>query len=208
MKHKHMFSLLDQSFTTVLVTFSGNMAPVPLRPGNYTAEVKAAKVKRNDRTGREYLDVDWEVRDGPIPTPWNGDDNRQGYIYKVPKAWGIKEDDFLVVNSPNSGLSVVKVLRADDVPDIDIDSNHDYKWAVCKVEMDEHFELVRREKQFGEQMLEVERVKQRENLVSSFRDSLPEGSEARRLFDQTTQPLAPPEAPFGGAVPPAPGSEA
>jgi hypothetical protein len=36
-------------------------------------------------------------------------------------------------------------------------------------------------------MMEVERVHQRELLLSKFKDHLPEGSEARKLFESATQ---------------------
>lgn len=39
MKHKHMFSLLDQSFTTVHVVFGSQMVE-PLPPGNYSMQIE------------------------------------------------------------------------------------------------------------------------------------------------------------------------
>jgi hypothetical protein len=187
-----MFSLLDQSFTTVHVAFgTGSLLP----PGEYDVTIESVE----------------------IHTPWQGEDPRlemrmkqpargkrpQSYVYKVPKAWDVKAGQHLVVLDPGGDLAVVNVLRVDEAPDIDVDANFDYKWAVSKVDTTEYLALNKREKEFGGAMLEVERVKQRENLLESFRSSLPEGSEARKLFEQTTaslsaptvEPQSPPSAP-------------
>jgi hypothetical protein len=177
MKHKHLFSLLDQTFTTVRVVFD--------------------KERNKVLTGKP----DPRLR----PEPWQQDDyvneSVRGYVYKVPRAWNVEVQDHLIVLTSGSGLAVVTVIHVDGEPDIDIDASHDYKWAVQKIDLTEFRNLTEREKQFQDTMLEVERVKQRESLVKSFQESLPEGSEARRLFEATTNSLA---APTPTAYPPQP----
>lgn len=175
MKHKHLFSLLDQSSTTVRVSFDN-----------------------------EYVAEDYDGFSRP-PIRKDGKRRPKTYAYKVPKAWNVEENDTLVVNGVH-GLALAHVVSVDGEPDIDIDADYDYKWAVQKVDMTEHNELVSREKNFQDTMLNVERVKQRESLLQSFRESLPEGTEARRLFEQTTASIAAPtvEAPANWAPPAAP----
>lgn len=169
MKQKHMFSLLDQTFTTVRVQFPSH------NPDEEYGDTRGAKLPRKPQA------------------PWQAP-SQQGYVYKVPQAWGVKVDDELLVET-GVGLIIVTVVSVDDTPDIDVDADFDYKWAVQKVDRTEYNELVDKEKRFAVSLQEIERVKHRDAVVSAFRESLPEGSEARRLFEQTAGSLAPPPAP-------------
>lgn len=194
MKNKHLFSLLDQTFTTVHVTFgsqySNRYSEIP--PGDYQATIEDVQFEpRQD--GSVKMRTNARVR-----APWVHDDyteqrsSERDYIYKVPKAWNVKENDHLVVLSPLGGLTVVHVHAVDDQPDIDIDAERSYKWAVCKINTTEFDDLRRREKEFDSSMLQIERVKQRDGLLEAYRQSLPEGSEARRLFEATAGSLSAP----------------
>lgn len=173
MKHKHLYSLLDQTFTTVRVVFDS----VP------RSKQKAPQAKLVPPLP-PFMDREYE--------------SERGYVYKVPRTWNVQPQDHLIVLSP-SGLQIALVIHVDLEPDIDIDASFDYKWAVQKIDMAEFQSLTEREEQFQTTMLEVERVKQRESLVKSFMETLPEGSEARRLFEATTSSLA---APTPVAYPP------
>lgn len=196
MKNKHIFSLLDTSFTTVAVVFgalsSAAIASMPITPGHY------------HMTDDDYFSSDPRMKAPPAPPQ-----QKQLYVFKVPKLWDVKVGQVLVVPGKDTLMSFVTVVRVDEVPEIDIDANHDYKWAIQAVDTTEYEALVDNEKRFKAGMMEVERTKQRELLVNSFRDSLPEGSEARRLFDQTTAVLSPPTStnnnspPWDGADAPA-----
>lgn len=122
----------------------------------------------------------------------------------MPKTWGVQEGDLLVV--PTRGtVGFGNVVKVDAEPEIDVDADFTYKWAVQRVDFEYHNELVANEKKFADTLQEVERVKQRESLLTSFRESLPEGSAARTLFEQTTASLAPPIPPQ--APPSAPKAE-
>lgn len=189
MKNKHMYALLDDSYTTIHVSFSEVHIP-------------------NDKT------TDWTVDQGLLRAPMHlqqiGRGQReQTYCYKVPKAWNVQAGDVVVVDSPKVGLKLANVVIVDASPQIDVDASFDYKWAVAKIDLNEYSNLINKEARFADTMLQVERTKQRESLVSSFMDSLPEGSEARKLFEATTASLAaptPPPAPWDGK--PAPASTA
>lgn len=164
MKKKHLFSLLDQSYTTVKVTFSQD--EFLLTKGQYD-------------------------RDKLV---------KSTYTYKVPLSWCVEEGDMLLVKTKHT-LKTVTVVSVDDAPDIDIDAEFDYVWAAQKVDLTEYKSLTEREKEFSKQMIEIERVKQREELIESFRTSLPDGSAARILFEQTTASLSPPPPPPFQAAP-------
>jgi hypothetical protein len=170
-----MFSLLDQSFTTCHVRFDANASP-KTRAKRLSDLPGASPIQQPPR----WADPDTDTSNG------------RDYCYKVPKSWDLQAGDHAVVIGRNGCLAVVLVTRVDALPDIDVDADFNYKWLVSKVDLTEHDALVEREKSFSDTMLEIERVKQRESLVASFRDSLPEGSEARRLFEQTTGTLTAP----------------
>lgn len=189
MKQKHMFSLLDQTFTTVHVNIQGDKAPMPEKP------------RDRQRFENGALDAD-AVRHARWSPPI--DTGPRTYVYKVPKHWGIAEGETLVV--PARGMiAFATVVSVDEFPVIDVDADFTYQWAVGRVDFEHYNELVESERKFGETLQEVERVKQRESLLTSFRDSLPEGSAARALFEQTTAQLQAPPAPE--APPAAPKAE-
>lgn len=84
------------------------------------------------------------------------------------------------------------VCRLDAEPQIDIDADFDYKWIVQKLDTTEYDQRVANEKVFADSMLAIERTRQRELMVQGFKDTLPEGSEARALFDRTVGALTAP----------------
>ena len=104
MKQKHLYSLLDQTFTTVRVRF--------------------------ERKSQQEIEHSLRAKHGasPVQRPWAEDYDERGeraYVYKVPKAWNVAVDDQLIVLTSQSGLSIVTVVHVDLEPDIDIDANHD-----------------------------------------------------------------------------------
>jgi len=187
MKQKHLFSLLDQTYTTIKVAFTDQVLPA----GTYDNGTDLGEYDSGAPPQRVNLG---QVKTKGRTPPWGGDRGR-GYTYKVPLAWDVKEGQTVIVLTPQNGLKFAHVVSVDEKPDIDVDADFDYRWAVQKVDLTEFQELTLKEQQFGAQMLEVERVKQRESLMDSFRASLPEGSAARTLFEQTTASLAPPVPP-------------
>jgi D-alanyl-D-alanine carboxypeptidase len=184
MKQKHLYSLLDTSFSTINVVFPRDEA---------AAEAGNAAV-------RKRFNDDSLANNAP-----------RTFVYKAPKSADVSEGDHVIVNTAR-GLVVVKVASVDDTPQIDVDADYDYKWIVQKVDLAAYDARVQREGNFVNVMRDVERVRQREALVADMREHLPEGSEARRLFDSATRQLqsaaaaAPmsatqaPEAPCGGKL--------
>jgi len=133
-----------------------------------------------DRTART------EKRDMVRPNEERLAERHQRYTYKAPKDAGIAVDDAVVVESPSNGLCIVRVVEVHQTPQIDLDAPFEYKWIVQKVDRTGYDERVARERKFADMMLEVERTRQREQLMNDMRANLPEGSEARKLFDSAT----------------------
>lgn len=128
----------------------------------------------------------------------------QTFTYKVRKDWNVAVDDAVVVESPQNGLQIVRVVEVHASPQIDLDAPFEYKWVIQKIDRAEHDAQVAKEHEFNQMMLEVERTRQRELTLNDLRTHLPEGSEARRLFEAAQQLLPPvpaaTQAPNGGTT--------
>lgn len=112
------------------------------------------------------------------------------YTYKADLKDNIQVGDKVIVDSPTKGLHVVTVANVDKTPRIDVSAPFDYKWIVQKVDTTLYNERLKKEEEFLESMEEVERAHQRQMLLEKFRTHLPEGSEARLLFDKTAKTFA------------------
>lgn len=176
MKQKHLYSLIDRSYTTIEVVF-----PEDLEKAEEAA--RAVRKRFNDETIR-----------GAFRT----------YTYKSPLACCVAAGDHVVVDTPSSGLRVVYVVAVHAQPEIDLDANHDYKWIVQRVDLSVYNDLNKREAEFKATMLEVERTRQREEVVASMLQHLPQGSEARAKFDAALARLNPWAAPIARKTPPWP----
>lgn len=126
--------------------------------------------------------------------PWDEGEARQQrapkrYTYKAKLADKVEVGDSVVVDSPSNGMVVVDVVAVHATPKIDLDAPFTYKWIVQKVDAEGYKRTLEQEDKFHEVMLEIERVRQRELLMQQFTANLPEGSEARKLFDDATAKL-------------------
>lgn len=110
----------------------------------------------------------------------------QQYTYKAKLSEGIKVEDRVIVDSPQDGLTVVKVVEVHLTPEIDLHAKFDYKWIVHKVDLTDYLATLAQEAEFTRTLLEVERIRQKEELLADFQKYLPEGSAARQLFDKAT----------------------
>ena len=111
------------------------------------------------------------------------------YTYKARLDDNIVVGDHVVVDSPNTGLTVVKVTNVHKVAKIDLDAPFTYKWIVQKIDRTRYDEIKAEEVEFLDAMMEVERVHQRELSLNKFNAYLPEGSEARKLFESAAQKI-------------------
>lgn len=115
----------------------------------------------------------------------DGQTNGQAhYTYKVPTAWGVKADDELVVESPRSGMAVVKVVNVDKVPQLDADADFTYKWAVQKVDRSGYDAQLKREALFLEQLAEVERLSVRAETLAKVSTALQDKPDAAAAFQK------------------------
>lgn len=61
------------------------------------------------------------------------------YTYKT--LFDVKEGDKAVVESPQSGLTIVDVIEVVDISDIDLNVNYEYKWLVYVVDLTQYKQL-------------------------------------------------------------------
>lgn len=133
------------------------------------------------------FDLNFDEKDDPVLRARNRNNRVKSYTYKVLEKDNVKVGDMVVVDSPSDGLCIVQVVGVDAKPRIELDAPFSYKWIVQKVDRSVYDDLLRQEERFREALVEVERVKQREAVMKSFQEVLPEGSEARKLFEQTVE---------------------
>lgn len=170
MKQSHLMSLFQEGMTTVVVTFG-----------------KDAQREAVSNREPEFIDI-VEIgnpirRRVPAQNPAYYSET---YTYKAPIKAGYKAGDLALVDSPKGGLCVVTILEVHDTPQIDVDADFDYKWLVQKVDLTEYKDIQAKEAQFRQLLNEMERAKVREQLKKDYVASLPEGSEASKLFEQAT----------------------
>ncbi len=119
------------------------------------------------------------------------------YTYKGDLADNIQPGDYVVVDTPSDGYKIVRVHNVDAVPQIDVDADFSYKWIVQKVDPSKYLARVEAERAFADQLREIERIRQREQLIQDFHEKLPEGSAARAAFEAAVQRLGAPAAAQG-----------
>lgn len=109
----------------------------------------------------------------------NGFDSK-AYTYKAPL--GVQEGDFVVVDSPSKGLTVVRVDGVDAAPRIDLEAKFTYKWIVSTIDRSHYDGTLRAEAEFTERLEEVEAVLQREQELQRFTDRLTSSERAMALY--------------------------
>lgn len=105
------------------------------------------------------------------------------FTYKAPKAFNLATGDKVIVDSPTNGLTVVTVVNVHQYGDINIDAPFDYKWIVQKVDTSGYHERLNREKEFMDALRDAEVLRRRQMAKKIFVESLGEGTEARKAFE-------------------------
>lgn len=133
------------------------------------------------------FEVNMDADSDPTLRTRNRNQRVKDYTYKALESDNLQVGDLVVVDSPSEGLVIVQVTRVDSKPKIDLDVPFSYKWIVQKIDRTRYDSLLKQEADFKEALVEVERVKQRETVLKSFQEHLPEGSEARKMFEATIE---------------------
>lgn len=183
MKTKHMLSLLQEGYTTIHVSESP-MAFDPTKP----MHEQNAPWQGHAREVPMYRGAPSQQPPHHPQQP-SAQPEPQGYTYKASLDDNIKQGDQVVIMNPRGELKCAFVINVDPVAKIDVDADFDYKWIVCKIDLDIYNARVNQEAEFNHALLEIERQKQRDLLKKDFKDNLDPDSAAYSLFEGAVQSL-------------------
>ena len=94
------------------------------------------------------------------------------YTYKT--TLDVQEGDFVIVDTPNGGLSVVQVKKLNDFTDVNFNVTYGYKWVVQKIDRTDYDELVVKEKQLAKTLNKVTAKKVLHELRTSLLEDMSE----------------------------------
>ena len=108
------------------------------------------------------------------------------YSYKVRKDWNVADGDVLVVDAPSSGLTFVIVDKVVE-GEIDITADFNYKWAVCKVDLDSYYEQLAKEAEVAVELKALRRKAQQKKALADLLGDL--GEEANEVIERVRSRL-------------------
>ena len=121
----------------------------------------------------------------------------QPYRFKADKALPLEPNDYVVCDTAR-GFALGKVCSVVDAALLQGDDSHAWKWVVQKVDLSAHEARKAKEAEFADALKSVELLRKQDEALKAYRNSLPEGSEARTVFEnavgllRAAPPLAPP----------------
>lgn len=163
MNQIHLLSLLQEGFTTVHVQFPSEMTHPQVRDANNGLQRRSRALSQ--LAGEEEC-------------------SGKAYTYKARLEDKLQVGDYVVVDTPREGFKIVRVVGVDPSPVIDVNSPFEYKWVVQKIDTTTYDAIQANEQNFKNALVEIERVKAREQLLHDFDTKLPPGSDARKMFEE------------------------
>lgn len=112
------------------------------------------------------------------------------YTYKVPTAWNVQVEDTLVVDTPRNGLCLVSVVAVHTEANINTDVEWTYKWAVSRVDLAEYQDRLQREETANKLLLEIARIKAREQVVKDLEMFIGDDAGAKNKLTAVKQLLS------------------
>jgi hypothetical protein len=107
------------------------------------------------------------------------------YTYKVPLSWNLRPTDQIIVDTPSTGYTLVRVIGVHDEPQIDLEGPYTYKWAVCKVDNSKYLEIAEWEMAFLYGLSKLEQHQKRVQVLEDARkEFVPEGWVSDTAYDR------------------------
>lgn len=126
------------------------------------------------------------------------------YTYKALKSQGIAMGDFVIVDSPNGGPTMVKVTAVGTFEDLDAGAYQGYKWIVGKVDIADYTATIEKEAAFYQKVEELQRKAKAQKALEALAESLGGMDALKALMGELTPaPAAPPKVEDAGLTPPA-----
>lgn len=82
----------------------------------------------------------------------------------------LQRGDYVVVVLPDNTPSIGKVMGVDSVPQIDETADFDYKWIVCKVDLEEYQARVNGEKAFYSAIEKAQHENKRSKAIEHLKE--------------------------------------
>lgn len=108
----------------------------------------------------------------------------QDYTYKCPESLAPAVGDEFIVEAPSNGYTVVKCIRVDPVPMLDLSSNFTYKWVVQKIDAAAYLNHREKEKALYNALTKARIQAARDQAMNEIRQTLEGSSTAMELFDK------------------------
>jgi hypothetical protein len=83
--------------------------------------------------------------------------------------------DLIAVPHDKKGVTIVQVTKVHDTPQIDLDADYDYKWAVCKLDLSAYDKLITVEQKALGQLRIVEADKRRTEVLEGLKNVMGDG---------------------------------
>lgn len=83
------------------------------------------------------------------------------YTYKTMD--DLEIDDLVIILGPRGDFKIAKVSSVDKIPDLNPNSNKNYKWIVQKIDLTKFNELNKLEEEFADDLRELEQKSIRDN---------------------------------------------
>lgn len=126
------------------------------------------------------------------------------YTYKALKSQGIAVGDFVIVDSPNGGPTMVKVTAVGTFEDLDAGAYQGYKWIVGKVDITDYTATTEKEAAFYQKVEELQRKAKAQKALEALAESLGGMDALKALMGELTPAPAPaPKVEDAGLTPPA-----
>lgn len=166
----HLAALLQEGYTTIGVRY-----PVSL------SSAEKSVVREMVACGS----APWEVQEYRKACASSRGTPSSVYTYKAHFECMI--GDQVMVHGSDGNICIVEVVRVDAEPQLNFESDIEYKWAIGRVDTSAYDAVVKREAQMIDGLRHMERAKQRQELLKQLEATLPADGEARKIFDQARQ---------------------
>ena len=161
----HLVSLLQEGYTTIGVTYGSG----------YSASQKAHAAKMINE-GCAPFEVEAYRRS-----------ITEGKTYTFKAHFECVEGDQVLIHGGDGKIVIGNVVRVDAEPQLNFESDIEYKWAIGRVDTSAYDAVVKREAEMINGLRHMERARQRQELLQQLEATLPADGEARKIFDKARQ---------------------
>jgi hypothetical protein len=106
------------------------------------------------------------------------------YFYRSLQSLGLKVNDLAVVNTPQSGATVVTVKSVEDFEGLTGDFTTNLKWVMAKVDFGVTADLIAKEKRREQIVRELTKLAEAERKKLDFRNLLADNEQGQRLMQE------------------------